>query len=1079
MKTINALLNSSLSTPTDSIGQSQSQNPVSPKGSGSKGNNFGNVLAQLTAQNTVTNQNSPESQQSSGATTSTGNATSATLEPTAVSASNAPGENSQVSFNSVSETTVAITESVKAENVSQLAQAEQALVSLATGLAQIIQMISQLQQSEPQQAQAALASLSSLNLSPSDLLTILNTLQSLVQKLPAEQNPLLLTSDQQANLLNQMFQQMMQAQQILLGGTAANLGNNSNPTNSSANNPGVAGVGTIGSNSTQNISFQMLFSNTNLTELAPNNGQASRVFINLETFKMSATFIQTGTNSTPGQNPGQGPLNVQVQSAIPVNSQSVVNDLNQALTNLGNATSSAGIPAVAQSNASGIANLQNNLSQNFKALVQLLMQSGVTQAALTTFLNNQQRGTENQNSFSPSQTVGQTVSANNLTQVLPVSSEIQPAIPAALTAASTNNSNAAQGTLPGENNLLVNEMGSQPVITPVQTTGKENANNQQSLSVSNTTLASNEVVPQLAIPPVQTTGKGEANNQQGLNVGNNNLTSNEMVPQTAMLPVQTADNGDSKIPNMTEKLQALSNLAQLSPVQTAGSETSFGLNAKEINTLNAVVASLNVSALHSTQGSVSMGTNTVLPSSALTMGQILGASEANQISSGSIVVANGNPSVPLVPPIPLQAPLPTSNANNVILSQLTQSQLSQPQTTSPSTTVGGQTVAVLSGASQEQLNQVVPPLVPTPQGALLNNLTSNNGVVTSPIDFNNGTSAVPAPISPSLAVVGSNVPNSSTTNNPAGINPLPRPTTIPNSGTIPLPANNSPAPPQPFAFTSLNQTANLAPTSQAPVVPALASAGEAIKTEIPNQAVGNNNNVQTAINNSQPVSTIKSLSAEAVSPVVSVTPTDSTLKTLDVSGSNTPNNSTVLVGNALLGSANFASGQTHGSSAFSLSSGIPSNVGPTGSIDSAQILNQIAQQVAAQTADAKTISRLNFQFVPESLGKVTVQIALIDQSVSARIIVTNPDIKEVLQSHMVDLKAALGQAGLQIDQLQVQVQGGGGNLLAQYYQYQQEGSGYRLPAALNTANVSGVQTAENMGNLEPFSVRTSLVNVLA
>ncbi len=196
-------------------------------------------------------------------------------------------------------------------------------------------------------------------------------------------------------------------------------------------------------------------------------------------------------------------------------------------------------------------------------------------------------------------------------------------------------------------------------------------------------------------------------------------------------------------------------------------------------------------------------------------------------------------------------------------------------------------------------------------------------------------------------------------------------------------------------------------------------------------------------------------------------------------GSNTPNNSTVLAGNALLGSSGLLSDQTRGSSAFSLSLGTPSNVGTTGSIDSAQILNQISQQIAAQTADAKTISRLNFQLIPESLGKVTVQIALIDQSVSARIIVTNPDIKEVLQSHMVDLKAALGQAGLQIDQLQVQVQGGGGNLLAQYYQYQQEGSGYRLPVSLSPVNGTGSQDAENIGDLGPFSTRKSLVNVLA
>jgi hypothetical protein len=62
--------------------------------------------------------------------------------------------------------------------------------------------------------------------------------------------------------------------------------------------------------------------------------------------------------------------------------------------------------------------------------------------------------------------------------------------------------------------------------------------------------------------------------------------------------------------------------------------------------------------------------------------------------------------------------------------------------------------------------------------------------------------------------------------------------------------------------------------------------------------------------------------------------------------------------------------------------------------------------------------------------------------------------------------------------LQVQVQGGGGNLLAQYYQYQQEGSGYRLPASLAAGNL-GPQNVENVGDLAPLSVKTSVVNVLA
>jgi flagellar hook-length control protein FliK len=109
---------------------------------------------------------------------------------------------------------------------------------------------------------------------------------------------------------------------------------------------------------------------------------------------------------------------------------------------------------------------------------------------------------------------------------------------------------------------------------------------------------------------------------------------------------------------------------------------------------------------------------------------------------------------------------------------------------------------------------------------------------------------------------------------------------------------------------------------------------------------------------------------------------------------------------------------------------------------------------------------------------VTIQIALVDQSVSARIIVSNQDVKDSLQHHMIDLKTALNQSGLQIDQLQVQVQGGSSNLLGQYYQYQQEGFGYRLPASNSPATLDEPKTLENTGVLGDLSVRMSLVDVL-
>jgi flagellar hook-length control protein FliK len=115
---------------------------------------------------------------------------------------------------------------------------------------------------------------------------------------------------------------------------------------------------------------------------------------------------------------------------------------------------------------------------------------------------------------------------------------------------------------------------------------------------------------------------------------------------------------------------------------------------------------------------------------------------------------------------------------------------------------------------------------------------------------------------------------------------------------------------------------------------------------------------------------------------------------------------------------------------------------------------------------------------PENLGRVIVQVALVDQSVSARIMVTNSLVKEALQNHMVDLKTVLSQAGLQIDQLHVQVGGGSSNLLAQYFQYQQEGYGARLPDYGQTA-LDEAKTLENNGLLGAALGRMTLVDVLA
>ncbi len=146
-------------------------------------------------------------------------------------------------------------------------------------------------------------------------------------------------------------------------------------------------------------------------------------------------------------------------------------------------------------------------------------------------------------------------------------------------------------------------------------------------------------------------------------------------------------------------------------------------------------------------------------------------------------------------------------------------------------------------------------------------------------------------------------------------------------------------------------------------------------------------------------------------------------------------------------------------------------------VDPAQVIQQVAKEVSLQMLRSSTVTRLSFQLVPENMGRVTVQVALVDQTVTARILVTNAEVREVLSGHMIELRTALNQAGLQIDQLQVHVQGGGGNLLGQYYQYQQEGFSYQYNNLIKEEVYRATPVIEE--GLKPIEVGPwSLVNLL-
>jgi len=146
-------------------------------------------------------------------------------------------------------------------------------------------------------------------------------------------------------------------------------------------------------------------------------------------------------------------------------------------------------------------------------------------------------------------------------------------------------------------------------------------------------------------------------------------------------------------------------------------------------------------------------------------------------------------------------------------------------------------------------------------------------------------------------------------------------------------------------------------------------------------------------------------------------------------------------------------------------------------VDPVELVRQISNQVQAQMARTHTVSRLSFQLIPESLGRVTIQVAVVDQTVTARILVASPEVREALQHHMVELRTSLNQAGLQIDNLQVHIQGGSGQGLAMYYEYQREGFAQELRNV--AGNVVENEIPENNApDLHLAWGRMNLVNVL-
>ena len=980
---VNDILNSLFSS--DKTALSQSKGSVSSKGSQSNGSTFEDVLSQLASQE-------------AGSSASQGAGSGPAVQAQSSSPSDTSTSGNGIvsgSVTSLSETDIRITEHVKVDNLNQLAQAEQALVSLAAGLSKLLGALAGVQGMDPAQAQNALVALSGGKITAQDAQSLLASLQALVSQTPDSKNPLLLSNDQQSAFLNQMLQQMLQNQQVLFGALTPGADGSA----SSAVN-GTAGSGAI---PTTDVFLKMSFSDTQIVQFQQTNTQSSSVFIDLQTFKMSATFIQAGQTANGGST-------LQPLAA----SDSLTGALNQIFSNQPSFNSSSVSSSTVNSQGALINAAQplDDLSKNLKNLVQLLVGAGASQAVLTTFMNQQ----KNLSNADLNQALSQNLSLDNLVKSLAPASAIPPAPPTGAASAEINNTVHTQSSFSSE--LFVEEMFAQVSVAGQAQGGSAvstNGSNPQPSGLEVSSLnAINDVVARLNVLSLQAGGAFTGNR---------------------------ANNEGKSSPSLEQLISAL-NAAPSAPTLPADAFSDHPQNNPLTTTPPVLLnppAAVPVSASN-------IG-NDLVNQAALVNEAVAAVSQALQTQ------ASQNQSAP-----------PQNNAATVAL-------VTPAQPVQTSISVGQESI----NPSDSLLgNAPVSHLLVGPSNAVFeNNFIPNVSNVLSPL-----TVQTPVGLSPAVQTV--TVPNEAVTAQAPPVSPVsptvqevvaPTPVDVQVKVANPTDVSTLPNALVPAATTpGTTVSASTAQNVSASVV-----TGEVVKLagQTPNPVRNIDNANQITVNNVSAVSAVQPINPQAVTAVTDGSSLTTGLNINFDQSKNTNNNSSDLSLNSnLLPVVAAAMGDK-------VNGGALANNVSNLKVDSLQILNQVSDQITAHASEAKAVSRLSFQLIPESLGRVTVQIALVDQAVSAKIIVSNPEVREALQHHMVDLKAALNQAGLQIDQLQVQIQGGSSNLLAQYYQYQQEGFGNG--SSQSSANTAGddSKTIENTGDLGMMSVRMSLLDVLA
>ncbi len=1048
MKSISELLDSLSAKQTDTtLNPTGVVNP-SGNGAGSNNNSFGQVIAKISNQQQNANNNNPVP------LTANHSATTPVVSPSAVTPATSTAQTPSLltgstGANQAAQDTLLVIEKLQGVKPQDVAAIEKAFFAMASGLANLLSQAQQLTGENSSQLQAQLVANSGGQITPAEASQLVSAVQTFVQNLPQGQNPLDLNKQDQNQLVGQMLQQMLQNQQVAfaLAPQAATQGDNQSVNTTSS----ISSIAQ--SNVLSNVTLRFMFADGQISQTSATGNQNSGVQVNFQsagvqvltqTFNTQNSLGSIGSDSLPQASlHSNQPILNRTVNFQPI-SQDTVNSILNTLSQLG-AQQTTNLP-VTIVNPTVLGQGQQNAAngQNLQALFKVLLQAGAGPVMLQSSMAQQGTTANNPNSQATTQT------GNLFTQFSEtITGSIQSvSVQPIASAQNTENPTINQNSFPSA--LISQNAGNTPVnLKPIPQTSTQPTGN-----ISN----NSNLLPQ-----------NGAQTPENLAVSPKAVTSTQGNNQTLQPQNQTAANA----PNV-------------------GNAQSFwsSVNFRRINDLvlrftNFIGQSNTAVAVQSAAGQGPAPVAIANTPSAITAQ--VGSSVGPQASPIAIAqLPNGDqqeivnnvltPNTIQIQPIPIpNAPVTTTtriqtqdqiHLSQSQLSQQDASVLNQNQTPiSPlaSNPIQSESNQNSQNSTQTQVISSVSPLIPT------------NTTVNSATPLNNNPAVV-------TSFGTSNSVASSANINPAPPSAVSGPPVLPGTQVVtlsqPVPQSNSTQPSQggSIALTSnaLNQAQDPG-LSTPPVSLAQNLSGSVAAVNLFAQGIPQNqsNHTQTPItaNPVQPSGTISTATPQAVSAVTNVGASEN-LKPIGAQEKSPLTD--------LMSSQNQPALASNGVVYTLGKNGELQSINPAGNqvpVNVQDLIRQISNQISGKTGDLKATSTISFQLSPENLGRMTIQVSMADQSVSARILVTNSDVRDALQQHLVDLKTSLSQSGLQIDQLQVQVQGGGASLLAQYYQYQQEGYGASLPFMGDTSSTE--IAGENEANLAPLSLRKSLVNLLA